>query len=113
MDSPFVLVVEQLIANPTEGFFTSTLWSFGMGVQEMGTELHKQPGPVGNALAQYLDAEVIGLEDEPIPAACAMRQDLRAQPVRAVHRIDFVGLLSSLFLSFKLLMELITELYMG
>src|SRR5262249_4096977 len=113
MNSPLILVVEKLVADPAERFFTGTLRSLGMGVQKVGKQFRKQPGPVGNAFAEHLDTEVTGLEDESVPSACAIGQDVRTEPVWAVHRVDFVGLLRRQLLSLELFIEPITELDVG
>ena len=62
MDSPLVLVVEQMAAEPAECFFTGSLWSVGMSMEVMGTKLNEEPWPIRDALAQHFDAEIVGLE---------------------------------------------------
>ena len=99
MDSSLVLVVEQVAPEPTQCFFTGTLWSLRMSMEEMGTKFDEQPGPIRDTLTEHLDAEVVGLEDESIPAACAMGQDLSAEPVRAMYGVNFVSFLRRQFLS--------------
>jgi hypothetical protein len=79
----------------------------------MGTKVDKQSWPIRDAFTQHFDAEVVGLEDESIPATRSVRQDLRSQPVRAVHSIGFISFLCRQLLLLELCMELITELDVG
>jgi len=113
MDSPLVLIVEQLVAEPAQRFFTGTLWPCGMSVQEVGTKFDKQSRPIRDAVTQHLDAEVVCLEDKSIPTTCTVGQDLRTQPVRTVNSIAFISFLRCQLLSLELFMELITELDIG
>ena len=93
MNGPLVLIVEQVAAEPAECFFTGSLWPLGMSMKVKGTKLDEQTWPIWDALTEHLDAEVIGLEEHPIPATCTVGKDLRTQPVGAVNSIGFISFL--------------------
>jgi hypothetical protein len=41
-------------------------------MQEVRPEFDEQPWPIGNALTQHLDTEVIGLEEQAIAIPCTV-----------------------------------------
>jgi hypothetical protein len=68
LDKRHLLVVEQVLAQPAQRLLAGTARAFGVRVQKMGAQLDVEPRPMGDAFAQYLDREVLGLEQVGISA---------------------------------------------
>ncbi len=70
-----ILVGQQMLPDPGKRCLTCTRWSVGMRVQEERTELEVDAWTIGDVLAQQLDTEVFGLEQEGIAASGTLRTD--------------------------------------
>src|SRR5260370_1830701 len=56
-DAALILIGEQLVAHPTERLLAGASRAGVVGVQKVRAQLEVEPGPMGNALAEHLDAE--------------------------------------------------------
>ncbi len=57
-----------------------------MGVEEVRAELQVETRSMGNAVAEHLDAKVIGLQEMAIAAPGPVGKDLRSQSLGTVCR---------------------------